>query len=320
MLLDLLLPTGGRKSRKLIANGERAEATVAGIRVTELADSPVRWEYALDVHAPTGTFRVGCRQALSGPAHRAATIGRRIPVRHDRTHASIDEAAMMGSGAGAAAATGNTGWKSIDPPDPGVVDARLRRTHRKLQDLTSIRAVLVTVESKESEERWRLTVLAGDSDLPVAATHKVPHYAASRVVPGAELPARLKDDGTVLIDWVAVTEMPESTGRAVAPVATVASEPAVGRVEMVAPKPAPQPTSSSISVPYEFRDKADAKEFQAWLKLRVMQSHGVPAARLAKAMAKSDIAVADWSSVDSTWIQRCQSNPALAEQLRLAGG
>lgn len=237
---------------------------------------------------------------------------------------------MSGSDAGAAAAIGNTGWKSIDPPAPGVVDGRLGRNHHKLQGLTPVRARVVTVEPRESEERWRLTVLVGDSDRSVAATHTVPHYAASRVIPGAELPARLNDDGTVLLDWVAVTEMP--AGGAVAPIAKVGSEPTmapvgaaasapvVAAVTTVASEPASPDTSSQIGVPYEFSDKADAKEFQAWIKLRAMQAHGVPAERLAKAMTKSDIAVADWSSVDSKWTQRCRSNPALAEQLRLAGG
>ncbi len=216
---------------------------------------------------------------------------------------------MTGSAdAGAAAATGNTGWKSIDPPGPGVVDARLQGSHRKLHDLTSVRARIVTVEPTESEERWKLTVLVGDSDRPVATTHKVPHYAASRVVPGAELPARLQDDGALLMDWVAVAEMPGSPGLAAAPGATVSSE------------RAPQATTSQIGVPYEFSGTADAKEFHDWLKLRAMQSHGIPAPRLAKAMAKANISEADWSSVDSKWMQRCRSNHALAEQLRLAGG
>jgi len=305
-LLSHLIPTGGRKSRSLISSGERANATVAGIRVTERGESPPRWEYALDVHAATGTFRAGCRQTLGAGARRAATIGGQVAVLHRNGQVIIDEATMMGGDAGVAASTGNTGWRQVEPPPVGISDERFAKHQAAVAGATATTVTVVEVKPTDWEERWSLVALVeGDSDRRITVTGKVPHYAAGSVVPGSKLPAGLTSTGAVVIDWFAAATTRAPLRNQLAPATPPTNERAA---------------TPADARPYQFESKSDAKEFQAWLKLRAVRSSGVPESTLVIAMKKFGIAADSWPSIDTKWSQRCNSNPDLAEQLRLAKG
>lgn len=304
---ESLLPTGGRASRKLIASGALAEAIVVGVRVTEHSERADRWEYSLDVHAADGTFRAGCRQSLHVVARRAATVGGRVPVRHDGKRAIIDEDELS-AGSGAAARTGNTDWKAIDPPPDGISDDRLKSHQRKVAEAQPTTVTVTEVEPAGGEERWTFAALVDAEEAhEVPIKGRVPDYAASRVTRGARLPAGRTVDGTVLIDWIA----------AVSGIA-----PPVFSRELHAPTPEPVAPRMprAVEVPYEFESKADAKEFQNWLRLRAMQSSGPPASSVAPAMRKFGVDPDAWPTLDAKWMDRCESNANLAEQLRLSGG
>jgi len=303
--LSNLIPTGGKKSRSLISSGERANATVVGIRVTDPADSVRRWDYGLDVHAATGSFRAGCRQSLDADARRAATLGRQVAVRHRDGQAIIDEAALVGGHAGAAASSGHTGWKQVEPPPPGISDERLNKHQAAVMSATPTTVTVVAVEPQDWEERWSFVAsVDGDAGRTVTVTGTVPHYAAARVVPGSQLPAGLTPGGDVLIDWFAVAAI-----RAPLPHGPAATPPDTAG-----------PATPKVASPYQFESGSDAKEFQTWLKLRAIRSSGVPASVLATAMKKLGVAADSWPSIDTKWSERCQSDPGLAEQLRLARG
>ena len=308
-LLSHLIPAGGKKSRSLVSSGEQASATVVGIRVEDRADSPTRWEYALDVHAAAGTFRAGCRQSLGVDARRAAALGRHVVVRHRGGQVMIDEGALAGSDAGAAASTGNTGWKQVDPPPVGILDERFSKHQAAIISATATTVTVVSVEPTDGEERWSFTALVdGGAGRTVTVRARVPHYAAGQVAPGSRLPAGLTSMGDVLIDWFAVAanrtpNQPQEPPPAPTPPTDTAAA--------LSPSPAP---------PHQFESRSDAKEFQAWLKLRAVRASGVPDSVLATAMKKFGIAAESWPSIDIKWSQRCQSDPNLAEQLRLARG
>lgn len=306
---DSLIPTGGKKSRTLVAAGEPALATLVGIRVIERSETADRWHFALDVHGTAGTFRAGCQQTLGVDAARGATIGAQIPVRHDGEHVIIAEAAWFGNEAGAAARDGNTRWKAVTPPPPGIDDDRMRKHQNAVAAATPVTVTVVSVDPTDWEERWALVVqVDGGDGAPTRVTGRVPHYGARRTVQGARLPAGLASDATVLIDWYALAVGPAP--ERLAPL----GPPAVSCPERQAAAPTP------AVVPYEFESKAAAKEFQSWLKLRVMHSSGLPAASLSSAMKRFKVDAVSWADLDAKWTERCRNNANLAEQLRIAGG
>lgn len=210
--IDLLLPTGGRKSRRLLAEGEAASARVVGIRIRTRGEGADRWEYALEVLGPA-PFQAGCRQSLSTRARTRARLGALVPVRHRNGQVIIDEPAFADGEGADAARTGNVGWKALSkPPAEGVEDERLdqqRRRARKGEPATArVDSVQTSTSAMGMATRWdiALTVIDPDGHDPVRIERaSVPEYARDLLVAGTNLPVAIdpsRPDRTI-VDWEA---------------------------------------------------------------------------------------------------------------------
>ena len=207
-----LLPTGGRKSRQLLGEGEAASARVVGIRIRSPGEGADRWEYALEVLAGA-PFRAGCRQSLSPIARTRARLGALVPVRHRDGRVIIDEPTLAGGEGSDAARTGNVGWKALSkPPADGVEDQRLDKQRRRAREGRRVTARVDFVESTTSAlgmaERWDVGMTVSDRDAPHAVRLErasVPEYARELLVVGAELPIALDPSrpDRAIVDWEA---------------------------------------------------------------------------------------------------------------------
>ena len=210
--IDLLLPTGGRKSRRLLAEGEAASARVVGIRIRTSGERADRWEYALEVLGKE-PFRAGCRQSLSPTARTRARLGALVPVRHRDGQVIIDEPAFADGEGSEAARTGNVGWKALSkPPTEGVEDERLDKQRRRARKAKHATAKVDSVQSSTSAlgmaTRWdiAMTVIDPQGHDPVRVERaSVPEYARELLVAGADLPIALDPSrpDRAIVDWEA---------------------------------------------------------------------------------------------------------------------
>ena len=208
--IDSLLPTGGRKSRRLLTEGEAASARVVGIRIRTSGDRADRWEYALEVlgEAP---FRAGCRQSLSTEARTRVRLGGLVPVRHRDGRVIIDEPALSDGEGSDAARTGNVGWKALSKqPTEGVEDQRLDQQRRRARKGMAVTARVDSVESTTAAmgmaERWNIAMTAIDADVHHAIQLErafVPEYVRELLVAGAELPIAMDPSrpDRAIVDW-----------------------------------------------------------------------------------------------------------------------
>lgn len=197
-LVDRLLPAGGRRSRKLLEQGEVATATVAGLRrETRTDDSPDRWTYALVLADGT---RLGVRQLLS-PDRERVRIGGEVVVRHRDGKAIIDWPATlrrMGvADVSDAHALGD--HKAVDPPADGIEDRAMKlKGDRATATLVSAEP-LVVLGMATQNVRLVLDLAGARHEL---GRELVPDYARHLLVAGSTLPVAV-DGRKVRIDWAA---------------------------------------------------------------------------------------------------------------------
>ena len=188
-LFDFLIPSGGRRQRKLLARGESLEATIVGIRRRSDGDGGERWEFALDVQAPDGVRRVGVRQKgidRSG----SARLGVRLPVRTDGRRTIID----LGPGL----AYGD--WKSLkQAPEAGIRDDLIdvsKGDPLEVEILGFEQTALLGLPTQNHD----VAIRAADGSEQVLKRHVVPGYARHLLQEGRTIPA-VAHKGKVKLDW-----------------------------------------------------------------------------------------------------------------------
>lgn len=179
-----------RRLRELLEHGERAPATIDGIRV-RLNDDTEDWRWGLTVHAPAGEFRAGVKQRLLMPVR----LGQRVEVLH------LDERAVIDDG------EPSVGTPLKAPIEPGIDDGLAPR--KRLERWTRTPARLVAAEQVTlfgaATENHDLQLELADGRALLAKRKRVPLYARHLLEPGTTLPV-VVDPGKpdrAEVDWAA---------------------------------------------------------------------------------------------------------------------
>lgn len=181
---------GNRRGAKILAKGERATATIDGVRYRDPNDSGQDWRWGLTVHAVQGEFRAGVKRRPLGPVR----LGDRVEVVHHKGRVLIDwDPPQLG-----------TPLKK--PVAPGIDDATINR--KRLEKWPRAEATLVATEPYFAmgmpTQNWHLD-LEADGRRVRAKREFVPAYARHLLEIGTVLPVAIKDD-KVEIDWATAAQ------------------------------------------------------------------------------------------------------------------
>jgi hypothetical protein len=331
----------GRRARKLVENGEHAEATVAGIAVTRTqigehgADSnDFVYAYALDVRAASGPFRAGVRQRLDH-LRRRAHVGAEVVVAYDDDRVIIDVDRTSQAWGLGPDTVNPLSWKTLDdPPAGGVTDRIAEKDRRRIAELEPAEATVVADRGVRalgmvSDQTRILDVelrLRDDRTLQLRTERvHVPDYARHRLNPGvvlragydAERPERVRFDWLALADEPlrevaapAWTGPPEPETRELDPLEVTAR--IAGKLGVTLPDPEtiahePPPTAHAAA--------EHGATFDRWIDLKAeMEVAGVGRKeRDAWAVAREP-AVTSWKELDRHWSKAMGREPALADR------
>jgi hypothetical protein len=305
-----------RAGEKLLAEGERATAQIAGIRVRRgNEDSPDQYEFSLRFTGSTATtVRAGCRMSL-GALLRDIRLGMEVPIRHDGRERAIIDVPAMADVAGEDAAWG---YKPLDPPQDGITDDNFNlEKERRKSDAVVAAVVSVTpfevmgLRTQNFDVRVRVTPADGGAPYEtVAKRQAVPFYALHLAEPGVELPALVRPGrpDKVRIDWPAAAVADRGVGRP--PAAAVAPPP---------PAPEAALTSSAASADWSPAGLAADDDgevagvgFEAWVAVEagLVRDRVKPADHDAYAASRG-IPAGEWQAVQSGWQQRMMRDPRL---------
>ena len=312
-----------RAGEKLLAEGERATAQIAGIRVRRgNEDSPDQYEFSLRFTGSSATtVRAGCRMSL-GALLRDIRLGMEVPIRHDGRERAIIDVPAMADVEGEDAAWG---YKPLDPPDDGIADDNFNlEKERRKSDAVVATVVSVTpfeimgMRTQNFDVRVRVTPADGGAPYEtVAKREAVPFYALHLAEPGVELPALVRPGrpDKVRIDWPAAAVADPGVGRP--PAAAVAAPDARSRsARSRAPRRAP------TGVPPGWRPTTTAARSKASTSRR-----GSPSRPASSAIASSPPTTTPmpsvtaspagtWEAARSGWQQRMMRDPRARCPLR----
>ena len=276
-LLDGFGGTGGggrllrnnlRKAESLLRDGERADATITGIRVRRgNDDSPDQHEFALAYSAGTGPVRAGCRQRLGG-FERRVRLGMEVPIRHDGEGRAIVELTALGLDE-----DGTGDFKPLgEPPADGIEDENfdLEKERRKAAAVSATVLgvtpfTLLGIATENVDVRVRVDGGEGGPYETVVKRALVPFYATHLAAPGTVLPAlvRVGRPDKVKLDWPAAALADPGVGRPPAE-ALAASQPAA---EEVASAGAGSQDWSPEGLAAVDPDAIDGVDFDLWVRV-----------------------------------------------------
>ncbi len=331
----------GRRARKLIENGERAVATVAGIAVTRTqigehgADSnDFVYAYALDVRASAAPVRAGVRQRLGHHRWRAH-VGAEVVVAYDDDHVIIDWERTLQGWELDPDTVNPASWKTLDePPAGGVTDRIADKDRKKIAELEPAEATVVANRGAralgmESDQTRIIDVelrLRDGRTLQLRAerTH-VPDYARHRLAPGVVLRAgyNAKRPERVRFDWLALVNEPlrevpvpawsgpaEPEAREFDPMAM--TERLAGKLGVTVPDyeaaaSEPPPTAGAAT--------EHGATFDRWIDLKAeMEVAGVGRKEKDAWTAAREPSVTSWKELDRHWSKAMGRDPALADR------
>ena len=326
-LLDHLLdgfsgPGGGggkrlrrnvRSGESLLAEGERAQATITGIRVRPSGEhDPEHHEFALTYTAAGGaTVRSGCRQRL-GELTRELRLGMQVPIRHDGEGQAIVDAPAMG-----AADADAWGYKPLgSPPDDGIADGNvdLEKERRKADAMTAIVLEVepVSVFGMPTSNFHVRVRVDGSADGPYEAQVKrevIPFYATHLAEPGTELPALVRPGrpDKVKLDWPAAAVAQPGVGRA--PAAVFSTPPPEGATAAAAGDGAAADWSAE-GLAADDHDVIAGVSFDTWVAVEagLVRDRVKPAEHAAYA-ERLGVAPGRWGEAQSGWQRRMMTDP-----------
>ena len=230
-----LLRNNLRAGEKLLAEGERGSAQIAGIRVRRGTDgSPDQYEFCLRFASAGGApVRAGCRVRL-GELLDEIRLGMEVPIRHDGRGRAIIDVPAMGGGERAA-----WDYKALsEPPEDGIADDHHKLDKERRRSDPAVATVLsvtpfepLGMRTQNFDVRVRVAPAAGEPHETTLKRELIPFYALHLAEPGCELPALVRPGrpDKPRIDWPAAAAADPGVGR---PPAAAVLAPAPDAVEM----------------------------------------------------------------------------------------